>query len=315
MNSLVTLRTTLILFLIIFCGLTAKAQNPTPPKDTTKVILVVTPGQNYNQPANTASPAPVTPVKTNSTQYYAPTTAERVGTPTYMDPNYKKPVRSSAAGAVVPAGSGSSSTVTTTSGNAGTPTLGGSSTTSNTVTTTKTTTTIDPHGKKTISQVKVDTVYIKKTDTIIIKQPVDKKLRGTQILFGELGGPGLSLSLNYDQRFSGAQRGGLGFRIGAGYYGTGGNTVFSIPFQVNYLIGQTNNFIELGGGTTFLNSTGDNTGKTFIFDRVTGLIGTATIGYRYQPIDKKLNFRLDFVPIFYDEGIIWAGGVSIGYNF
>jgi hypothetical protein len=170
----------------------------------------------------------------------------------------------------------------------------------------------DAAQKQTVT-IKHDTIYIRKTDTVKIKDDT-KQPRHNQILFGEVGGAGLSLSLNYDMRITSA-RNGLGFRIGAGYYGNGGNTVFSIPFQVNYLVGTDTHFIEIGGGTTFINSTGDNKGKTFIFDRVTGLAGTATLGYRYQPIDHKLNFRLDFVPIFYYEGVILAGGISVGYNF
>jgi len=135
-----------------------------------------------------------------------------------------------------------------------------------------------------------------------------------QTAFFEVGGPGLALTVNYDMRF-GHRRNGLGFRVGAGYFATDGNNVFSVPIQINYLFGKGNSLIELGGGTTFLNSHGNNNGKTFIFDRVTGFIGTATIGYRYQPQERGINLRIGFVPIFYDEGIIAAGGISVGYTF
>ena len=168
--------------------------------------------------------------------------------------------------------------------------------------------------KQNTQQTKRDTVYIQKRDTVFIKQ-APASIISNRSLFLEVGGPGLAISLNYDKRFSDDKRDGWGFRIGTGYFGDGGNTVFTIPFQVNYLIGSGSNFFELGAGTTFLNSTGDNTGKTFIFDRVTGFIGTATIGYRYQPETSSFNFRIGFVPIFSDEGITPAGGISIGYTF
>jgi len=204
-----------------------------------------------------------------------------------------------------------------TNSNAGTGAISStsnSSTSSSTTTTTTTTTTILPDGQKKINVKKTDTVYIKKTDTVFVKQD-DDKTRGMKIIFAEVGGPGLAISLNYDARF-GSERKGWGYRIGAGYFGdTYGNTVFTIPLQANYLLTKDEtNFLELGAGTTFINSTGSNKGKTFIFDRVTGFAGTATIGYRYQPADHKLNFRIGFVPIFYDQGIIWAGGISVGYN-
>ena len=135
-----------------------------------------------------------------------------------------------------------------------------------------------------------------------------------QSVYFEVGGPGLALTINFDARF-GHKRNGFGYRVGAGYFASGGNNVFTIPIQVNYLAGNGSSLLELGGGTTFLNSYGDNKGKTFIFDRVTGFIGTATIGYRYQPQERGINLRIGFVPIFYDEGIIAAGGVSVGYTF
>jgi hypothetical protein len=149
-----------------------------------------------------------------------------------------------------------------------------------------------------------------KTDTSTYEPGGDK----AQSVYLEVGGPGLALTVNYDSRF-GHRRNGWGYRVGAGYFATDGNNVFSIPLQVNYLFGKGRSLIEVGGGTTFLNSHGNSNGKTFVFDRVTGFIGTATIGYRYQPEERGINIRIGFVPIFYDEGIIAAGGVSVGYNF
>lgn len=291
------------------------------------------PGKNYNKPANTATPAnaapstaersgtagsvtptTTTPIRTSSTGYAAPSTSERSG-PTYMNPNpvprntngttpVAAPVSTGSRAANTPAGS----SVVIPAGNT---TVVPAGSTIKTGTTTVITT--PPGNTTTIMPVKTAASVPAKGDTSGFIKEISTQ-RTNKILFGEVGGPGLAISLNYDARFTSA-RNGFGFRIGAGYYGDGGNTVFTIPFQINYLIGNNNNFIELGGGTTFLNSTGDNTGKTFIFDRDTGLIGTATIGYRYQSDDKAINFRVGFVPIFYDEGIIYAGGVSIGYTF
>jgi hypothetical protein len=161
-----------------------------------------------------------------------------------------------------------------------------------------------PTGNKTVV---IDTTKVDSTST----EPEGER---AQTAFFEIGGPGLALTLNYDMRF-GHKRTGLGFRAGAGYFATDGNNVFSVPIQINYLLGKGNSLIELGGGTTFLNSHGNSNGKTFIFDRITGFIGTATIGYRYQPQERGINLRIGFVPIFCDEGIIAAGGVSIGYTF
>ncbi|MBS1526077.1 MAG: hypothetical protein JST19_10540 [Bacteroidetes bacterium] len=178
---------------------------------------------------------------------------------------------------------------------------------------------------------KTDTVMLTKADTVIAKKPdstfkksdttlmvVDTATNHQQKaenLYLELGGPGLAISANYDARFK-KERSGWGYRVGLGYFGSGGNTVFTIPFQINYLYGEHAHKFELGAGTTFLNSTGTNVGTSkWEFDRVTGFIGTATIGYRYQPEHKGINFRIAFVPILYDEGLIPAGGISVGYTF
>lgn len=134
-------------------------------------------------------------------------------------------------------------------------------------------------------------------------------------MYLEVGGPGLAISANYDTRFK-KERNGWGYRVGLGYFASGGNNVLTVPFQINYLIGEHSHMLELGAGTTFLNSNGTNVGNSkFEFDKVTGFIATAAIGYRFQPEHKGINVRIAFVPILYDEGIIAAGGISVGYTF
>ncbi|HVW98030.1 MAG TPA: hypothetical protein VHA56_18815 [Mucilaginibacter sp.] len=137
-------------------------------------------------------------------------------------------------------------------------------------------------------------------------------------VFLEVGGPGLALTVNYDTRF-GEKRDKFGYRVGAGYYNTGANWVASVPLQLNYLYGLGreggSSFAEIGAGTTFVRSVGSTNGNFFEFDNITGFIGTATLGYRFQQDNGGINFRIAFVPIWYDEGIIAAGGFSIGYTF
>jgi len=151
-----------------------------------------------------------------------------------------------------------------------------------------------------------------KTDTV---DSLPGKHRSNKILFAELGGAGVAISINYDSRFKGGQKDGFGYRVGIGYFAAGNNTVFTIPLQVNYLLGKDGKYLELGLGTTFINSRGDNySSPTWEFDTVTGLSGTATIGFRYEP-NHALNFRIGYVPIVSCYGLINAGGFSIGYTF
>jgi len=161
---------------------------------------------------------------------------------------------------------------------------------------------------------KSDTSKMKKDTSLMVTDTTQHIVKAVAAYL-EVGGAGLAISGNYDSRFH-DQRDGWGYRIGAGYFASGGNTVFTVPFQINYLTGEHSMHIELGAGTTFLNSTGTNIGNSkWEFDKITGFIATATVGFRYQPEHKGLNFRIAFVPILYDEGLIPAGGVSIGYTF
>lgn len=167
----------------------------------------------------------------------------------------------------------------------------------------------------TIPGKKVDTTLKKSDTTLMVKDTSANHVIKAENGFLEVGGAGLAISANYDTRFH-QERNGWGYRVGLGFFSSGGNTVFTVPFQINYLIGEHATMFELGAGTTFLNSTGTNIGNSkWEFDKITGFIATATIGFRYQPEHKGINLRIGFVPILYDEGIIPAGGVSIGYTF
>jgi hypothetical protein len=162
---------------------------------------------------------------------------------------------------------------------------------------------------------KADSTLMRRSDTTAMKldtaDSTEVKAKGYYL---EVGGAGLAISANYDSRFN-KTRDGWGYRIGLGGFIAGGNNVVTVPFQINYLIGEHSSMFEVGAGTTFLSSRGDNKGKTWEFDKITGFIATGSIGYRYQPEHKGINFRIAFVPILYDEGIIPAGGISIGYTF
>jgi len=173
--------------------------------------------------------------------------------------------------------------------------------------------------RDTVTIIKKDTVTITKRDTIGGGQTAEQDTTDySQIkaksYYLQIGGAGLAISANYDSRFN-AERNGWGYTVGIGGFSSEGNSVITVPFQINYLIGEHSSMLQVGGGATFLRSTGNNTGKTWSFDRITGFVATGSFGYRYQPEQKGISFKVEFVPILYDEGIIPAGGISIGYTF
>lgn len=174
--------------------------------------------------------------------------------------------------------------------------------------------------RDTVTIIKKDTVTITKRDTIgssaqtADQDTTDFSQVKAKSYYLQIGGAGLAISANYDTRFN-AERNGWGYTVGIGGFAAEGNSVITIPFQVNYLVGEHSSMLQFGGGATFLRSTGNNTGKTWSFDKITGFVATGSVGYRYQPEQKGLSFKVEFVPILYDEGIIPAGGISVGYTF
>ncbi|WP_342644442.1 hypothetical protein [Mucilaginibacter sp. CSA2-8R] len=136
-----------------------------------------------------------------------------------------------------------------------------------------------------------------------------------QNIFVELGGPGLLLSANYDTRF-GLRRDGIGGRAGLGYISLDGNSILTVPLQVNYLLGKKGKYFEIGLGATIINTSGNNHEDFFSIEDATGAIGTMTFGYRYQPEDGGFNFRAAVTPIFNSTGFMpFFGGISFGYTF
>jgi len=127
-------------------------------------------------------------------------------------------------------------------------------------------------------------------------------------IYLEVGGTGIFLSLKYDTRLTN-RRNGLGVSVGYGYI----PFVNSIPVQLNYLLGKTSHFLEIGAGGTYLSISRSN--SLISFSKSSELLGTATFGYRYQPIRGGFNFRVNVDPIFDSQDFLFFGGLSFGYTF
>ncbi|HLW50948.1 MAG TPA: hypothetical protein VKZ78_08240 [Sphingobacteriaceae bacterium] len=140
-------------------------------------------------------------------------------------------------------------------------------------------------------------------------------------VFVEIGGPGF-ISANYDFRF-GETRNAWGMRAGLGYFAVDGESFFTVPVQVNYLLGRGGNYFEIGGGASFL-SLGytefsyDGWGNSMHEEKIneTQIMGSMTFGYRKQPIDGGFNFRAGLSPVFWKGNFIpYLGYLSFGYSF
>jgi len=145
---------------------------------------------------------------------------------------------------------------------------------------------------------------------------ISDTLHRSQNAYLEIGGPGLVISANYDSRFTNS-RTGLGATVGVGYLPNKSSSLLTIPVQLNYLMGSYQHYFELGAGATFLKYKSGTIGDFIPFhnDANKQFVGTATIGYRYQPIDRGYNFRVSFNPVFDQHSVYAYAGVGFGYTF
>jgi len=125
-------------------------------------------------------------------------------------------------------------------------------------------------------------------------------------------GPGVFYSINYDTRF-GKKEKGLGMRVGMGAVFTNGEGIVSLPVGLNYLAGRNGNYLEVGGGLTYLTAASSG-----IVDG-SGVLGFTTFGYRRQTYKQKnVTWRVAFDPLLsISDGfsLIPFFGFSLGYRF
>ena len=159
-----------------------------------------------------------------------------------------------------------------------------------------------------------------------------------KLFYGELFGPGVVMSINYDSRINSNARLGLGYRIGVGYgfekfddkfveilfkngivndfhKGVMG-TFYSFPVGLNYVIGKPKNAsaFEVGAGVTFL------TQKVSMYnwemEKPGNVIGSLNFMYRLMPVNGGVSIRIGFTPIIGTAGDLFPmGAVSFGYAF
>lgn len=160
----------------------------------------------------------------------------------------------------------------------------------------------------TYSAAQIDTIKLSQSN----KGPRIVTDRAPQAVYFQLGGSGPILSANYDRRFS-KRLDGPGFAIGVGYYGDSWESVFSIPFSLNYLIGRKTHFVEIAAGTTFMSDSWEDWDGENITD--TYFIHHINVGYRHQPATGGFFFRGGFSPMFDRDEFFMSGYLGCGYNF
>ncbi len=153
--------------------------------------------------------------------------------------------------------------------------------------------------------------------------------KAIQSFYSEVGGAGLTFSLNYDRRFSPRSVFGWGVRVGAGFFTANEEryepsilhffyepgTAFSLPVQLNYLFGREHSphSFEVGAGATYISKKM----KTFYLfeNRYSQIVNTFSFAYRLQPLHGGFSWRLAFTPAVGKDIIQPLIGIGAGYNF
>jgi hypothetical protein len=149
---------------------------------------------------------------------------------------------------------------------------------------------------------------------------LDPTRRALNAVYVELGGNGITYSLNYE-RFLTPD---LSARVGLGYFAVGdaalagaSASLTTVPVMLNYLgIGRYNHRLELGVGLVVLHMSSqviDGFGSDF--GSGTLVAGTGCIAYRYAPLHGGFNFKAGLTPIVASFGVFPSAGVSLGALF
>lgn len=136
-----------------------------------------------------------------------------------------------------------------------------------------------------------------------------------QSVYAELGGPGIA-SINFDTRFT-KQEGGIGGRLGIGYFKVEDVSLLTVPVGINYLLSKNGrNYFEIGAGATYVRVK-DNYGSGLASDDVfNGSFGHLHFGYWLQPREGGFLFRAGITPIFGGgEFIPYYFSLAFGYKF
>jgi hypothetical protein len=137
-------------------------------------------------------------------------------------------------------------------------------------------------------------------------------------------GQGMLYSVNYEYRFLES----LSARVG--YTGWDMPSIFlfpliagragiqGFPLMANYLLGGDGNYLELGVGAVILSVSFDGR-EVFFGSEIDGsgaiTLYTATVGFRMQPAEGGLLFKVAFTPLTDFDEFLPSGGLSFGYAF
>lgn len=149
-----------------------------------------------------------------------------------------------------------------------------------------------------------------------VSQSTDSK----NAMYVEAFGPGLFYSINYERFISTdfTVRGGVSIFPMNGE--TSQSTFIIAPIMCNYLFGNGNSKLEIGGGIDLVTINGEEYGDLSRYESTfseTSILLVGSFGYRYQPSDGGFHFRIVATPMLspYNGYFIPLFGCSAGTCF
>jgi len=166
----------------------------------------------------------------------------------------------------------------------------------------------------------------------IERTPSSDERTAMNTLYAEGLGAGGAYSVNYERLVLND----LGIHIGFSYWSvsatagtaSASGSFIAVPITASYLgVSSGSHALELGGGVTIWNISVSGSSGGFV-GAASGFlpIGTAIVGYRYQPREGGFNFRIGASPLFGKGlglnannpsafGVLPWGYISLGWTF
>ncbi len=162
--------------------------------------------------------------------------------------------------------------------------------------------------------------------------------RSKNVFVEFLGSGATIITANFDMRFHKGRNDGLGMRLGLGggsvnndyLIGEGSvkTKLFTVPLEVNYILGKRRFAWEVGCAITYVSISEDSTLDILDyhsenFETGNVIVSYIPIGFRFKPDKNGFMLKLNVGPLwnfsapnlFAEEEMVFWGGLAIGYSF
>ena len=131
----------------------------------------------------------------------------------------------------------------------------------------------------------------------------------------EIGGNAIVPSVNYERRLGERWHGRAGISFITGETSEDSESTFIFPFTVSSVNRPlSNHHFEWGGGLTFVTGDSQDLFETVDDDeKISNVLLTGILGYRYQKPDGGFQFRIAATPVLGDDLAAPWMGFSLGY--